>query len=632
MIRRVGLRMPAFSRGLVLRAGGLRSLHHRRGRGRGLVARYPARAGAPALRVGILTAEVGEGHLAAARVLAAELVCERADVEVLVCDALVGLGRFLRYVLLDAYRGQLRFAPWIFGLLYGLFARFRALRGLGRAGLAFFGARSLLRFVDGWRPDIVVSTYPAATSVLGSLRRRGRLTVPTCATATDLAGLEFWAHPGIDLHLVMHESCLAPVERLAGPGRARQVRPLVAPAFFDACSAGRARRRLGLPLDRPVVVVSGGGWGVGDLKGAVKACLQLPAVTVVCLTARNEPLRKRLSSVFADEARVRVLGFTAEMSELLAAADAIVHSTGGVTCLEALVRGCPIVAYGAPPGHAPRTARAMAELGLLETASSPTQLAAALRRALALPAGERPRLAPAPGAAALVLAAEPRPSAAPPWRPRLARSAAAAAATLLGGWAFLSDDAYPLVARTLALKPIAHIPTDRPQVGLVLRVPAAYAPTLAVSLRQRHAHASFAFTAAPDRQTLQTITVAGDEPLPELGPGALTNWLDTKDELKRSAHALDLATPRFYLAPATGFTASQYLLGRDIGATPIVGSARIGRRSRHAASSFRRGEIIVLTLGSTPQSDAKALEQLLARLARQRLAPVSFSQLYASRQ
>lgn len=59
----------------------------------------------------ILTAEVGEGHLAAARVLAAELVAERADVEVLVCDALAGLGRALRFVLVDAYRYQLRAAP-----------------------------------------------------------------------------------------------------------------------------------------------------------------------------------------------------------------------------------------------------------------------------------------------------------------------------------------------------------------------------------------------------------------------------------------------------------------------------------------------------------------------------------------
>src|SRR6266540_6687608 len=187
--------MPAFTGGLVLLAGGLRGLHHRRGQGRGLFARYPARAGEPALRVVILTAEVGEGHVAAARVLAAELVCERADVEVLICDALVGLGRFLRYVLLDAYRWQLSFAPWIFGLLYRLFARVPLLRGLGRSGLALFGARPLLRLIERYQPDIVVSTFPAATSVLGYLRRRGCVTVPTCATATDLAGLEFWVHP-----------------------------------------------------------------------------------------------------------------------------------------------------------------------------------------------------------------------------------------------------------------------------------------------------------------------------------------------------------------------------------------------------------------------------------------------------
>ncbi len=125
--------------------------------------------------------------------------------------------------------------------------------------------------------------------------------------------------------------------------------------------------------------------------------------------------------------------------------------------------------------------------------------------------------------------------------------------------------------------------------------------------------------------------VAGEEPLPELRPGALTNWLDTKDELKHDAHALGLATPLFYLTPASGFTASQHLLGRNIGATAIVGSVRIGPHSRGAARTFRRGDIIVLTLASTPQSEAKLLEQLLARLARQRLAPVSFGEVYASR-
>lgn len=192
---------------------------------------------------------------------------------------------------------------------------------------------------------------------------------------------------------------MSAVERVAGPGSACCVRPLVGTGFFEERSPEQARRRLGLPHHEPVVVVSGGGWGVGDLEGAVRACLELPWATVVCLTARNEPLRNRLSSLFGDEPRVRVLGFTGEMSELLASADALVHSTGGVTCLEALVRGCPIIAYGAPPGHAPSTARAMASLGLLQMASPPTQLLAALRRTLAQPAAERPRLAPALGGA-----------------------------------------------------------------------------------------------------------------------------------------------------------------------------------------------------------------------------------------
>ena len=75
---------------------------------------------------------------------------------------------------------------------------------------------------------------------------------------------------------------------------------------------------------------------------------------------------------------MQVLGFTDAMSDLLAAADVLVHSTGGVTCLEALARDCPVVAYGAPPGHAPLVAREMASLGLVVHARSAAELKTAL--------------------------------------------------------------------------------------------------------------------------------------------------------------------------------------------------------------------------------------------------------------
>ena len=100
-----------------------------------------------ARRILLVTSRVGEGHIAAARALAAELEAEFAGVEVKFVDAFAILGSVLRFVMLDAYRGQLRRAPWLFGSLYGSFARVGALQLLGRAGLVLFGRKQMLRLL-----------------------------------------------------------------------------------------------------------------------------------------------------------------------------------------------------------------------------------------------------------------------------------------------------------------------------------------------------------------------------------------------------------------------------------------------------------------------------------------------------
>jgi len=361
--------------------------------------------------IAILTADVGEGHLAAARVLAEELRRADPEVEVVLVDALDAFGLVLRLLLLDAYRFQLRYIPRVFHALFWLFLHVRALRTLGRAALVALGGRGLETQLEELAPDVVVSTYPAATSVLGTLRGQGRVTVPALATITDFAGVQFWSHPGIDLHLVMHPSLIRLVEREAGPGSACAVAPLAARTFREAARRrDEERRRLGLaPSDR-LVVVSGGGWGVGDLAGAVAEAAELPATTVIVVTGRNGALEAKLEAAYRDADRVRVLGFTEEMPRLLAAADVLVHSTGGVTCLEALTAGCPLVAYGAPAGHAPSLARAMAEQNVALHATNRDELRQALLSPLPAPSPEC-----AESAADLVLGARSRlrPEAAP---------------------------------------------------------------------------------------------------------------------------------------------------------------------------------------------------------------------------
>ena len=131
-------------------------------------------------------------------------------------------------VLRDAYRWQLHAAPWLFGTLFNGLQRSRMLRSLSRLLLSLTGSRAMRRIVRVERPDVIVSTFPAATKILGCLRLRGQIRAPVYATITDFAGVEMWADRGVDLHLVMHESLIPTVERLAGPGSARVVAPLVA--------------------------------------------------------------------------------------------------------------------------------------------------------------------------------------------------------------------------------------------------------------------------------------------------------------------------------------------------------------------------------------------------------------------
>ena len=590
------------------------------------VVRRPGITGA-AVRVLVLTAPVGEGHVAAARTLSEDISRGHEGAEVVVCDALAALWRPLRWLLNDAYRWQLRSAPWLFGLLFGALRRSRLLRSLARAGLSLAGSRGLLRLVRRHRADVIVSTWPVATTILGCLRLRGKVRVPVCATITDFAGLELWADKGVDLHLVMHESLVAGVERIAGRGSARAVSPLVGSQFLTPRSAAEARQALGLPAEGTLVVVSGGGWAVGDLDGAVETALELEDVSVVCLAGRDEWTRVRLERAFAGEPRVTVLGFIDTMSDLLAAADVLVHSTGGVTCLEALARGCPIVAYGGPSGHTPLLAREMAVLGLVAHARSHVELRAALTGTAA-----RPSVALAHGrdAASVVLAAVPR--VVVRLRARLARTATTTAALAVMLFAlFASDATYPMVAEALALPESNALPTARGAVAVVVRGRPSDLLALAPIARRAHLRVSVAASAPLTAKDIAALRTAGLDPIPELSAGGVTASFDARGQLRRQVASYALGGHFYYLAPHEGFTIVDYLLARGLGGAPLQAGCELAACGRDLGS-LHPGEVVLATLGPDRDHDHDQLLASIRRVESAGLAISSVQRLASARQ
>ena len=132
---------------------------------------------------------------------------------------------------------------------------------------------------------------------------------------------------------------------------------------------------------------------------------------------------------------MRILGFTEQMSDWMAAADAMIHATAGLTVLEAHIRGCPVVSYGFSAGHLRANNAAFERFGLAEVARSEHELESVLRHVT------RERRSPDSSFASLPSIASRVPSACgrgcspqPVWRLRIERVATAVGAAADRAW------------------------------------------------------------------------------------------------------------------------------------------------------------------------------------------------------
>lgn len=334
----------------------------------------------------ILSAGIGEGHDLPARWLARGLAEEASGLPVKIEDGLAAMGSLVERIVMGGSAFDSRAGNVLFDVEHLLMTRVPPLRSfVGRASVVL-GGDGLMRLIEREEPVVVVSTYPGVTEALGRLRQKGRLELPVVSAITDLASLRFWAHPGVDLHLITHPESLDEVRSIAGDYTdVMAVRGLHNTAFIEPPTREAGRRTFGLPPNAPVIVVSGGGWGVGDITGAIGAALAMEGAIVVVMCGRNEILRRRVEARYEADPRVRPIGFTDQVPELFSAADVLVHSTAGLTVLEAHLCGCPTISYGWGRGHIRANNRAFLRYGLADVARTRPELSVAIGRALRRP-------------------------------------------------------------------------------------------------------------------------------------------------------------------------------------------------------------------------------------------------------
>lgn len=323
---------------------------------------------ATAGKVLVLTGSVGEGHDGAARELARRLRARGIGVEVR--DYLDALPVVTRWMLRDLYRPVVQHVSWLYdGILERVGANGPVHRAMARL------CRDAQDDVAAWAQgaDFVVTTFPLAAQTVGDLRRSGRLAVPAATYLTDPSVHAVWCHPAVDHHLAVTTATALDAARhgvqavTSGPLSAH---------LRDGPPRPRAQVRLelGCSQSAPVVLISAGSLGMGDVHRSVRDLLADPRLRVVVLCGRNVGLRRRLSRL----PRVVALGWRDDVPAIMGAVDVLVHNAGGLSLTEALAIGLPVLTYRPIPGHGRANAHVLEAAGIAPWPRTPADLLATI--------------------------------------------------------------------------------------------------------------------------------------------------------------------------------------------------------------------------------------------------------------
>lgn len=297
-------------------------------------------------RVLVISASIGGGHVAAGRALEPALAA--CGLEVDHVDLLDYTTAPFRRLYRQAYFDLVRTAPdlveWLGRRMDKAPSESKSRQARLRARLTRIVSYHLPRRIDRYAPDLLIHTHFLAPEILSS-GVRGKLP-RQAVVVTDFAAHNLWLQPNVDRYFVAAEEVRV---HLVSSGVARdriEVTGIPIDARFQNLpERAAARERLGLPMDRDVLLVMASGM---ERKTAAYLAHQLrelrwPARAVL-VCGRSEDLRGDLLQATAEvEGLVDfdVLGYTQDMPTWMAAADMLIGKPGGLTTAEAFAAGLP---------------------------------------------------------------------------------------------------------------------------------------------------------------------------------------------------------------------------------------------------------------------------------------------------
>ncbi|MFI5378252.1 MAG: glycosyltransferase [Tepidisphaerales bacterium] len=322
-----------------------------------------------AKRILILSASVGAGHMRAAQAVELALRQVAPDATVRNIDILTLTNTAFRRLYGTAYLELVNKAPHVLGYFYDMLGQPRSPTSKRDRLRLLVEKLNLLKFCDlleteQW--DVIVNTHFLPAELIASLRKKRKIRTPQFTVTTDFETHRLWVNQPCELYTTATGEGAAFLQSFGVPAQAIRITGIpIHPIFAQAKDPGECRKRQGLATDRPVILQSAGGFGVGPIEQLFRGLLATETpIQLVAVAGKNEAVRRQLEKVeVPSRHKVKVLGFTDQMDELMCAADLVVTKPGGLTTSEVLARGAAMAIVNPIPGQESRNSDYLLENG-----------------------------------------------------------------------------------------------------------------------------------------------------------------------------------------------------------------------------------------------------------------------------
>lgn len=305
------------------------------------------------MRVLILHASIGFGHLSAARALESAFRKQGAE-HVWVEDVLAYGPRLFGKLYAGSYMELAENLPELWAYYYKRTDQNE--RGLSkRLGevLLRLGITGLDKLVQQCNPDVIMSTHFLPFDMLLSYRRKGSYTQPIYCVVTDYNGHAFWAYPDIDGYFVGSDETARLLAHHDVPESIITVTGIpVNPAIAEPKDLERIRQDFQFS-NGPVLTLLGNGLNSEQVCHMV-ADMQERNIrgTLVVAAGRDTTLIDSLQDVTGNQQlHIRVLGMIDNLDDLIAVSALVIGKAGGLTVSEVMARHTPMLLVDPVPGQ-----------------------------------------------------------------------------------------------------------------------------------------------------------------------------------------------------------------------------------------------------------------------------------------